>query len=69
MTSIGGERQLHWREEDIHPYTHLDGWLIRVVPGGRAFTQPIDRGGRVTGEVLSHDNLVSALADLGWEPC
>jgi hypothetical protein len=68
-TSISGERFLYWREEDIHPYTYLDNWLIRVVPGGRAFTQPVDRGGWVIGEVVSHDNLVSALAHLGWEPC
>lgn len=67
-TGQQAERAVHWADDDIHPYTDLDGYRIRVTPTA-TFTQLIDSRGRVRGKVMAHENILTALALLGWEPC
>jgi len=70
-STIGGtediERDLVWRDDEIHPYAYLDGYVIRDAPG-QVFTQRLNAKATPVGKVLAHANLVTALADLGWEP-
>ncbi len=66
-TSVQPERNLTWYDDQVHPYTYLDGYVIRVAPSGYAFTQPVDPEHVPHGRVLSWSNLVDALLMLGWE--
>jgi len=70
-STIGGtedvERDLVWRDDEIHPYAYLDGYVIREHPTGPVFTQRLNAKATPVGKVLTHPNLVTALADLGWE--
>lgn len=72
VRSTFGDRSthnLHWMDDDIHPYVILERWIFRVVPGGGAFTQRANAWGNPVGKVKHHPNLAAALADFGWEPC
>jgi hypothetical protein len=61
------ERDIEWRYDEIHPYGYLDGWVIRDA-GDKAFTQPCNFNRTPIGMVRPHENLMSALSTLGWEP-
>ena len=59
------EREIVWKDDEIHPYTDLDGWRIRDTPHG-AFFAPINKQGEQTGDVKVERTLAAALAGLGW---
>ncbi len=67
-TSEQAERNLTWYDDEVHPYTYLDGYVIRVAPDGHTFTQAVSPEHEPVGRILSWPGLVDALSMLGWEP-
>lgn len=61
------ERDLEWKDDEIHPYFRLENFIVRSAPG-KAFTQMVTASGSPIGAVVPHRSVAAALADLGWEP-
>lgn len=65
-TSQPGERLLTWRDDEIYPYTYLDGYRIERTPR-KTVSHLVDSKGGLRGHPMYHDSLTAALAYFGWE--